>query len=359
MKIAIAASTALLLLLPAGAAVGAPPSDTPTVLADGLVTPLHVDVGPGRTLTVSEEFIGQLTAVTGSGNELVYANPGWDVAGSDHRGTTRYVVVSQGAGEGDPSALAGALLAIDKNGAVSTVTDQLAVLETGTNPDSVNSYGLSPAEAAANPACVAGLGAVGAPASYTGAVDSHPYAVVVTGRTAYIADAGSNTVIEVDLRDGALSTLAVLPPRPATISAPVAAELGVPDCAGVTYAFEPVPTDLAIGPDGALYVSTLPGGPESPALGARGAVFRVDRGTGQVSLALDGLLTPTGIAFDGDGALYVASLFGDGVYRFAPGSTTPTLVLPAVLAADVKVHGSTLYATTEVFGSGKLVSVHL
>ncbi|MCV2395971.1 ScyD/ScyE family protein [Actinotalea sp. M2MS4P-6] len=360
MKIAIAATTALLLLLPAGAAVGAPKTDDPTVLADNLIGPLHLDIGPGRTATVSQEFAGLLTSVDRKGTDVIYANPEWDVAGVDHRGTTRYVLISQGAGQGDPTALAGALLAIDRKGHVRTVTDQLAELETSTNPDAVNSYGLSADDAAANPACVAALAGVGAPASYTGALDSHPYAIAVKGHTAYIADAGANTIVKVDLRNGAASTLAVLPPQPALITDEGAAALGVADCAGLTYAFEPVPTDVVIGPDGAVYVSTLPGGPESPALGARGAVYRVDTSTGAESMVLGGILTPTGIAFDGDGALYIASLFGEGVYKVPVGSTTPVLVMPAPLAADVEIHGSTLYATINALGAGgQLVSMHL
>ena len=34
------------------------------------------------------------------------------------------------------------------------------------------------------------------------------------------------------------------------------------------------------GPDGRLYVTSLPGGPEDPSLGARGAIFRVTPSTG-------------------------------------------------------------------------------
>lgn len=111
-----------------------------------------------------------------------------------------------------------------------------------------------------------------------------------------------------------------------------------------------------VGPrkDGAVYVSTLPGGPESPALGARGAVYRVDR-HGNARPYVPGLVSPTGIAFDQRGTLYVASLFGEGVLKVAHRSSTPTVVLPAPLAADVDVDGRLLYATTDALGSGALV----
>ena len=52
---------------------------------------------------------------------------------------------------------------------------------------------------------------------------------------------------------------------------------------GEEYAFEPVPTDVEFGPDGWLYVSSLPGGPEDASLGARGAVFRVNPWTGHTT----------------------------------------------------------------------------
>lgn len=359
MKISVlAAAAALLVAAPAGAAVAAPPPADPTVLADGLVGPLHLSVGPGRAVTVSEEFAGVLTVV-GRHTTQLYANPGWDVAGVDHQGSRTYLLESQGAGPDDPRPLAGALKLIDARGHVTTITDQIGAYETAHNPDGSTPYGLSAADAAANPACVSELGALGAPASYLGELDSHPYALAVRGTTAYVADAGANAVLTVNLRTGRIATLAVLPPRPLELSAAQAGAIGVPSCAGLTYAFEPVPTDVAIGPDGAVYVSSLPGGPESPVLGARGAVFRINPASGATSTWVDGLLTPTGIAFDGSGNLYVASLFGDGVLKVRAGSHSVSLFMPAVSAADVDVRGSTLYATTDAFGNGTLVAARL
>src|SRR5665647_2695236 len=139
------------------------------------------------------------------------------------------------------------------------------------------------------------------PTSYAGEIDSHPYALAVVGNTAYVADAGMNAVLSVDLTTGAIDTLAVLPARPAEITAEAAAALGIPDCGGLMYGFEGVPTDVEMGPDGWLYVSSLPGGPEDASLGARGAVFRVNPATGQAQVHVEGILSPTGIALDGGG----------------------------------------------------------
>ncbi|WP_456503482.1 ScyD/ScyE family protein [Arthrobacter sp. UYCu723] len=106
-----------------------------------------------------------------------------------------------------------------------------------------------------------------------------------------------------------------------------------------------MPTDVAAGPDGRLYVSTLPGGPESPAAGARGAVFTVDPEHGHVKLLAEGIMSPTGIAVDENGDVYLASLFGDGVLKLDGHTGKTSVVLAAGSTADVDLRGSTLYAT--------------
>jgi len=88
-------------------------------------------------------------------------------------------------------------------------------------------------------------------------------------------------------------------------------------------------------------------------------VFRINPADGTTQVYVEGVLSPTGIALDGSGNLYIASLFGGGVYKVAAGSQTPSLFLPAGLAADVEVSGSTLYATTGAFGNGTVISQRL
>jgi len=360
-KPALAVTAAALLVLgPVGAAAAAPPPPGPTTLAQGLVGPLHLSVGSGKTVTVSQEFASLLTNVGKKSTTTLYdGGPEWDVAGVDNRGSKVYFLESQGADSQGTPPLAGSLKVIDPRGNVRTITDQIGAYETSANPDGDVAYGLSAADAAANPGCVAQLAAIPFPASYTGEVDSHPYSLAVVGNTAYIADAGSNGVLAVDLRTGAIRNLAVLPPRPAVITPEAGAVFGLTDCVGLTYAFEPVPTDIELGPDGWLYVSSLPGGPEHPSLGARGAVFQVSPTSGATKVYADGLLTPTGLTLDRAGNVYFASLFGEGVYKIAAGSRAVSLVLPATNAADVEVSGPTLYATTDAFGNGTLISVRL
>ncbi|KHL00850.1 hypothetical protein LK10_18780 [Sinomonas humi] len=307
-------------------------------------------------MTVSEEFAGRLTRVSDETSRTVYSAPEWDVAGSDAQGSTTYFVESQGAGPDDPRPLAGSLKSIDAKGTVRTVTDQLGAFETANNPDGNVAYGV-PATAPAE--CLAQLGSLGVPASYTGETDSHPYAVAVSGNTAYVADAGGNDLLAVNLTTGSIRKVAVLPGASVPVTSEIAAALGAPACAGQTYTFEPVPTDVAIGPDGWLYVSSLPGGPEDASLGANGSILRVNPWTGAAQRWVDGLVSPTGIAFDGRGNLFVASLFGPGIYRVPAGTATPSLFLDVAQPADVAVSGNTLYATTEALGNGALIAVRL
>ena len=85
--------------------------------------------------------------------------------------------------------------------------------------------------------------------------------------------------------------VAVLPAQaPLVVSAEAAAANQLPDCVvGSTFIAEPVPTDVEIAGDGSLYVSTLPGGPEDPSLGARGSVYKVNPFTGRTTQIATGL----------------------------------------------------------------------
>jgi hypothetical protein len=356
----LAAAAAVAMFLSAGTAAGAaadgssgtPPGGSaetaPVPVTDRLVGPLHISAGRHGSVTVSESFAGRLTRVDANGNQVVlYETPDWDVAGNAQRGGTTYVLESQGAGP-DPAPLAGHVRIIDEDGHQRTLGD-FAALETEDNADGGIRYGYRDLPAG----CEAKLPA-NMPANYTGEVDSHPYGIAVTEHTIYVADAGANSVVSVDIASGDTETVAVLPPRSYKITAEAAASNGLPDCVvGTTYDFEAVPTDVAVGPDGWLYVTSLPGGPEDPALGPRGAVFKVDPDGGEVRLVADDIMTPTGLALDDHGDMYVASLFGKGVLRIDPDSGEQTLVLAASFAADVDLCGDLLYATVNSLpGSG-------
>lgn len=74
---------------------------------------------------------------------------------------------------------------------------------------------------------------------------------------------------------------------------------------------------LALGPDGALYVT-------APTLASRDAVYRVSPG-GEVSTFYEGFGRPQGLAFDAHGHLHVVDALAGmgGLFRFPPGGGEP------------------------------------
>jgi sugar lactone lactonase YvrE len=348
--LAVLAATAT--ILSSAPALGAAPDAKPVapkVLAKGLLTPLHVSAGHDGSVLVSEAFAGRLVRIARNGaRSELFNNPAWSVAGADRQRGTIYFAVSQGAGPMDPRPLAGHIRSIGTDGKHRTFGD-LAALETKHNADGATQYGFRNLPAA----CAAQL-PKDIPVSYKGEVDSHPYGIEVSGQKVYVADAGANSIVSIDVKSGKTKTVAVLPPRSHRVTAAQAAALKLPGCiAGHTYRFEPVPTDVTVGPDGWLYVSLLPGGPEDPALGARGAVYRVNPHNGTVRLFADHVMSPTGIEADHDGNIYVASLFGKGVLRIDDDDRKQRVLLPAMLTADVDLRGDTLYATVNALPAPK------
>ena len=177
------------------------------------------------------------------------------------------------------------------------------------------------------------------PVSYKGQVDSHAYSVTAAKGGWVVADAGANTLWRVNSK-GKISTLAVLPAQPTKITKEMAAALELPECvAGLTYKFEAVPTDVELGRDGHLYVTTLPGGPESPVLGARGKVWRVNLRTGKAKVVASGFLGATNLALGKGGKIYVAELFGGQISVVHRGKAKPYVKLPGVVAVETTKSG--------------------
>jgi hypothetical protein len=350
-KFSIAAClAAAVIVIPAGPALAGttPEHSEPRTLAENLIGPLSLAVDSDESVLVTQNFAGLLSGVNddGSTTTLYKGKKGWDVAGVETRRGTTYFVESVGAG--DPKALEGYLKSMDSQGEVRTIAN-LAGYERENNPDRDQHYGFGPDVSAA---CLADWPAF-PPARYQGALDSHPYGVAVRGDTAYVADAGANAILEVNIETGDVSTLAVLPPRPAVIPAgtkiPVdmaGTTVEVPACVvGHEYAFEPVPTDVEFGPDGRLYVTSLPGGPEDPSLGARGAIFRVNPWSGSSRVWAEDILSPTGLAIADDGDAYVASMFGNEIIKIDAQTCHKSQFLAIDGPAAVEVRGQSLYAT--------------
>ncbi len=327
------AAAALTLVAPAPASAATSPKVT--VVSSAVGAPFNIDVSSHRVL-VADGGPGLVVKVKKDGTtSTVVASEG--AAGVAVSKDGRYLAYTGTVG--DENGISASSLSI--KGPRGTVTADTLAYEQAHNPDAKLTYGVD------NPdACVTeAFAALGAPVKYTGAIDSHAYSVAAYGKKFVVADAGGNDLLMVD-RKGRISTIGVLPRHPLKITAAIAGNLGLPDCVvGVTYSFESVPTDVEVGKDGWLYVTTLPGGPEDPSLGARGRVYRVNPKTGQNQLVARGLLGATNLALGKRGEIYVAELFGGRISVVKNGKVTPYVDLPGVVSVEID-HRGTLWAGT-------------
>lgn len=346
MQAAVVAAGVLALVVPVAAPAEAAAPSAPIV--SGLAGPLQLAVGSDGTIYVSQSFAGKLTAVGKKGTTDLVSTPGADIAGvaAEGRGTLTFTTTVFS--ETGPSAQVKRVL---PDGRVRVLAD-VGTYEATVNPDQINTYGfqgLSPECAAQIPAEVPGA------EPYSGIVDSHPYSVaILPDGSRIVGDAGGNDILRIT-PNGKISTVAVLPPAPTVVTAEAAAGIGLPECAvGQTYNFEPVPTDVELGPDGRLYVSSLPGGPEDASLGARGGVFSIDLATGAVTKVAGGFLGATNLAIAPNGTIYVAEMFGNRISTVAGGGPQPFADVPTPAALEWA--NGKLYATVDVFGNGSVVT---
>lgn len=331
----------------------APPLQVIKTLSSAYIGPLQFAVD-GSDIYVADAFTSTLNRLDRSGTSKVIATGpdaelGGDIAGvavDPDRHTVAYT-----SSTGDHATTT---LTILRKGAKPVVAD-LSGFESRRNPDVRTTYGLvgpvtDAAKACLLPVLVAGEvpGAAEGQVTYAGQKDSHPYAVASLGDGAWaVADAGGNDIVKVD-RWGHVSLLSVLPRQEVTITQALADGNGLPACSvGLTYAFEPVPTDVEVGPGGALYVTTLPGGlggPDNP-----GSVYRINR-WGQAQKVATGFAGATNLAIDPRGTIYVAQIGAGAIAKVVNGRPVPVATLPGVVA--VEWANGQLYASTSPAAAG-------
>ncbi|MGH1561921.1 ScyD/ScyE family protein [Mumia sp. DW29H23] len=335
-----------------------PKPPTPTTVADGLFTALSSAVAPDGTAYVTQNFPGTLTKIPkkGARSDIYQSVPAAgaesppEVGGVSVAG--RRVLFAETGFSGDPANPGGftGVKAIDQGGNVTTLADTGAY-EIANNPDGDVVYGargISDECAAQWPPPPEDPSQPGPPpATYTGDVNPHPYATLPGPfGTTFVADAGANSIQRIS-RSGQITTLALMPGQPVLITAELAGAFGIPECAvGLKYYFDPVPTDVEWGPDGWLYVSLLPGGPEDPSLGARGAVYKVNPYTGRTKKVARGFLGATNLAVTPKGDIYVTELFGNKISVLKRGSSTPKTFAALPWATSVEYAKGALYATS-------------
>jgi hypothetical protein len=323
----------------AGDAAAAAPAHkakpTVTTVAKKLVGPLSVAQAPDGTRYWTDNFAGQLWKQTVGGQPAI-AYQGTKKAPAEavsaDGGVLRFTT-------GSGNNKAGKLWTLDLAGAPVLIAD-LYAHEKSANPDGKTKYGFTDV----SKSCLAQL-PKNIPPSYTGVKESHPYATATANGVTYVADAGANAVFAVS-GTGAVSTVAVLPPARVLVTRERAELLGLPACTvGHKYGFEAVPTDIEVGPDGNLYVTSLPGGPEDPALGANGRVLKVKATGGKARTVVRGLVSPTGLAIEADGDMYIAQLFMGVISKVKAGKSKVKPYVELPLPAAVEVTPTGLLAT--------------
>jgi hypothetical protein len=294
-----------------GSATAAPATGgDPQILANGLAGPLTTAVAADGSTYVTGNFSGTLLKVPAGGGEpeVVFQSK---VEGAEVGG----VSVQGGSVVFTHSAKTQKLYRIVGKSAPEPFAN-LGRYERQNNPDAKRTYGFL----GLSNACKAKLPEQ-VPSAYPGIVDSHPYATEQVGNTVYVADAGGNDILAVS-KSGVVKTVAVLKPTKVRATKARVKALGLPTCVtGHKFALEPVPTDVEMGPDGWLYVSSLPGGPEDGSLGALGRVYKVNPDNGNVVLVTKRLVSAVNVAVAPDGDVYVSQLFAGSIVRIPAGTS--------------------------------------
>jgi hypothetical protein len=354
----VAAAAASLAMVAAALAATAPGAGASAAKADpqvatvakGLVGPLSAAQAPDGTRYWADTFAGVLykQAVDGTVTVIYKSKKAPPEGVSSDGGVLRFTT-------GSNDNKAGKVWTLDNTGTPVLVGDTFKH-EKRTNPDGKVTYGfLNTPEK-----CLAQVPKF-IPANYPGIKESHPYATAVAGGITYVADAGANAIFAISAT-GEVSTVAVIKPAKVKITEEGAEALGLPSCTvGRRYAFESVPTDLEVGPDGSLYVTSLPGGPEDGSLGANGRVLKVSPATGRVMLVAGGLVSPTGVAVASNGDIYVSQLFRGVISKIRAGTSQVRTYLEVPLPAAVEATPTGLLATINALPGkkpkGKVVTI--
>jgi outer membrane protein assembly factor BamB len=347
---AVVAATGLAITaISPGTAAAATVNDTGV---DGLIGPLGLAIGNDGTVYVAEAFAGRLTAISPRGERSTLVQlegeetflTGVAAVGRGQVAYTATVIPEFGTEDDIDTTFN----LVNPNGKVVRSVSTWAY-EAANNPDGHQWYGFleTPEE------CLALLPGMVQP--YQGGVESNPYAITAVPGGHLIADAAGNSILHV-AANGRITTVAVLPPIPTLVDADLANEFGLNPCViGETYWGEPVPTDVEVGPDGMLYVTTLPGQPELP---GTASVYRVHPRTGAVELAATGFSGAVDLAVAADGTIYVAELFAGQISAIHPDGTVSVVAeVPTPGAIEIDRRG-VIYATTGVFGpGGSLVTI--
>jgi hypothetical protein len=328
----------------AGVSAAPAPKAKPTVavVAKHLVGPLSVAQASDGTRYWADAFAGQLYKQTPAGAvSVIYKSKHHGAEGVSADGDVLRFVT------GSKDNKAGGVWTLDSSGAPEQLGDTWKY-EKKNNPDGKFKYGFLKTPKS----CLAQL-PKDVPPTYKGVKETHSYAVAYHDGVSYVADAGANDVLALDAQ-GNFRTVAALKPVKLKVTKSAARANHLPSCViGKKFALEAVPTDIEYGPDGQLYVTSLPGGPEDGSLGLNGRVLKIDPTTGKVTTVADGLLSPTGVAVASNGDVYVAQLFRSVISKIKAGKHKVRTYAKVSFPAAVEVTPTGLLATANAVPMGK------
>lgn len=145
------------------------------------------------------------------------------------------------------------------------------------------------------------------------ATDSNAYGLALVPGGALVTDAAGDQLLLVSA-NGHIQSVAKFPNEIVSTS-------HIPGFPAPAIPAEPVPTTVAVGPDGSWYVGELKGFPFTPSASriwriapwARNVTCDATATTGACTLFADGFTSITGMSFGPDGSLYVVEIVKNGV----------------------------------------------
>jgi len=313
------------------------------VIATGLAGPLQLADGGGSSLLVTQAFAGEITKVnvrtgektaiisgamgasgaTRIGNKIAFVTgvPGPGAA-ADSSATARLVPSPPMAEPPDEASLY-----VAKSGQAPTKLADLMEYELANNPDGQTQFDPN-----------------GVPYDAL----SNPFSVIPDrsrGGFAIVADGGGNDVLRVNAR-GKVSTFFV---PPLVTSGECATR---PNNGDDPFGCDPVATGLAYGPRNTVFLATLSG-----EAAGQGRVYILD-GRGEeakVLKVIKGFNSPTGVAVDNRGNMYVSELLNGQIVKVAwNGKRSYAAVIEP---SAVFYSGGKLYSTAQTFTDGQIVQV--
>ncbi|MDI3329770.1 MAG: ScyD/ScyE family protein [Micrococcus sp.] len=352
------------------------------IVVGGLMAPLTLAVGQRGDVFVTQvmgmdpnvPFIPRLSRVDQRGEvhhvKRLLGPEGELVGVAYHRGNTYHVETVPRKGK-DPLSR---VIRTSPTGKRTAVSENLWTYERENNPDRRSTYGFTDLRGTCKIRVANYQRAANRPPiflAYKGIVESHAYQLEVHDGTIYVADAAANAVLKVNERTQEVTSATVIPASPITFNKKLEGFIeetfggDFPSCAiGKKYVPEPVPTDVVLGPDDDLFVSTLQGG--AGEVLPLSKIHRIEqrRGPDRVTIVSGRMRGTTGLDRASNGDLYVAQMFGNevSVIKNRGGKYDKTAkaakVFSAVTPADVEVVSDhTLYATT--FAPGQLLKYDL